>query len=359
MRVTRYCVVVLVTSLISTSSRADEGPGPGPSIPRPDFNRIDYQRPQDYLGLEESLGTLERIRRLAATLKADRPERSLMAIGKWIETNLACDNDAAYVWRDFGRIVDSKVYGGCADHSVIFGSLARACGIPTVWVKTMDADWIREFRQSGTCTSWRGHVFLEVYIRGRWKLLDAVALVLYDEYNPAQRILPGERYAYDKGGDPRALVLSTDWERWKEQTAAYFADFDLSRLPVGHGRALGTVYVVANSPVWQAIDRRVRSLGYRCKSFNTGYEKLLPEARGGDLIVTCVGDRPVLPARYHAEYLPINLDELRKHVQRDRKGILRKRLDDGTRVTLVYAADIASLLEVVEGLDLNDEVRMP
>jgi hypothetical protein len=27
------------------------------------------------------------------------------------------------------------------------------------------------------------------------------------------RILPGGRYAYDKGGDPRAMILSTDWER--------------------------------------------------------------------------------------------------------------------------------------------------
>ena len=55
--------------------------------------------------------------------------------------------------------------------------------------------------------------FLEVFLGGKWQLLNASNLQLYDDYLPSTRILPGNRYAYDKGADPRELVLSPDWER--------------------------------------------------------------------------------------------------------------------------------------------------
>ena len=112
-------------------------------------------------------------------------------VGRWIEANLRYDAQCAYEWRDFDGVVDLGKYGGCADHAVVFGALARACGIPCVWVKTMDADWIREFTANrGKCSSWRGHVYLEVHLRGRWMLLDASQLVLYEDYRPGERLLP-------------------------------------------------------------------------------------------------------------------------------------------------------------------------
>ena len=341
----RAFLALLAASCLCVPGRADDG-----SIPEPRFDRIDYGRHQDYLVLHKSLGDADHIRTLAASLKAESPERTLVAIGRWINSNLTCDNQAAYSWRDFDQVVGSKVYGGCADHALVFGALSRACGIPTVWVKTMDADWIREFRSTGTCTSWRGHVFLEVHLGGRWRLLDASGLRLYDDYDPAMRILPGNRYAYDKGGDPKEMVLSTDWERWKRQTATYFARFDLSKLPVGEGRSLGAVYVAADSPVWQALGRRMQALGYPTYSFNTDFDRYLALAKGGDLIITCVGDRPVLPEPYHARYLP---DELRARMKQYPKGVIRKRLDDGTRLLLVYGKNVDAVLKIVESLELE------
>jgi hypothetical protein len=68
--------------------------------------------------------------------------------------------------------------------------------------------------------------------------LDDTQLVLYDDYDPKSRILPGNRYAYDKGGDPYELILSARWEIWKKQVRANFSNFDLSKLPVGNGTDL-------------------------------------------------------------------------------------------------------------------------
>ncbi len=82
-------------------------------------------------------------------------------------------------------------------------------------------------------------------------LLDDTQLVLYEDYNPKIRILPGNRYAYDKGEDPFDLILSSRWEFWKAQTRAFCRDFDLSRLPVGKGQALvhGTQALVHSTKV--------------------------------------------------------------------------------------------------------------
>jgi len=348
-----YVITLASFSCLCLPLRADEPPTPEVAIPEPRIDRIDHDRPQDYLALHGSLGKPEQILKLAATLKADSPRRTLLAIGRWMNSNLTCDNRSAYAWRDFDRVLDSKVYGGCADHALVFGSLARACGIPTVWVKTMDADWIREFRTMGTCTSWRGHVFLEVHVDGRWRLLDASGLRLFDDYDPSMRILPGGRFAYDKGDDPKAMILSTDWERWKRQTATFFNGFDLAKLPVGDGHPLDVVYVAANSPVWQAIGRRMQSLGSQTISFNTDFERQLGLAKGGDLILTCVGDRPVLPVEYQDRYLPLTLKDLRLTMATEPKGTVRKRLDDGTRVTLVYGPDVEAVLKVVDSLVLE------
>jgi hypothetical protein len=99
----------------------------------------------------------------------------------------------------------------------------------------MDADWIRRFRTIGETDKWSGHVFLEVFFDGRWHLLNATQMELTDNSDQNARIVPGNRYAYDKGPNPFELPLSADWERWKIQTRAYFCKFDLSKLPVAQG----------------------------------------------------------------------------------------------------------------------------
>ena len=325
--------------------------------PVPSFTRINYAEPDRYLVLHPSFGDPDKIRQLAAPLRADSAEKTFDRIGRWITKTLKYDANAAYEYRDVDAACKAKVYGGCADHAIVFTALARACGIPAVFVKTMDVDWIREFRTTGTCKVWSGHVFLEVFVNGKWRLLDASAMQLYDDYTPTIRILPGNRYAYDKGSDPRELVLSPDWEPWKRQTAAYFARFNLAELPVGSGRTLDSdddVYIAADSPIWQAITRRCDSLGYRTRtSFNTDYDAILPKARGKYLIVTSVGERVVPPAGPYGRYLPLAAAEIRQRIGRDGAGVARKRLDDGTRVVLLYAKDVAGLLKLVETWELG------
>jgi hypothetical protein len=223
----------------------------------------------------------------------------------------------------------------------------------------MDADWIREFRAAGKSQSWRGHVFLEVFIDDKWKLLEPGGLTMYVDYDPrTRRLLPGERWAYDKGADPKAIVLSPDWERWKIQTAAHFKDFDLAQLPPGvgdRGRALiEKVYVAADSPVWQMIDKHLHAVGHKVSSFNTNWDVQLAAAKGGDLVITCVGQRLVLPPERH-DLLPIPYDQIQAKLQATPAGVERKTAADGTKVVLLYTRDVPAMRKLVEELQIQAE----
>ena len=111
-------------------------------------------------------------------------------------------------------------------------ALMKAAGVPAVWVKTMDVPWIWDLKKERPFESWSGHVFLEVYLDEQWMLLDPGAKQIYQNCSTESRILPGNRFAYHKGNDPQQMIMSLQWEPWKEQTKSYFARLDGSLLPV-------------------------------------------------------------------------------------------------------------------------------
>jgi len=341
--------IVLAAALVATTSAAAARP--------PDFHAVDYKALARHLRLLPTMGSAAVIRKTARGLRGATAVETLRNIGGWIERNLRLDPKVAYSWRRVDRIVADGVYGGCADHALLFGALARAAGIPTVWVKTMDESWIREFRRAPkgrSAGTWRGHVFLEVHLGGRWVLLDATQLRLYEDYSTASRHLPGGRYAYDKGTDPYEMVLSTRWAEWKRQTRAYFQGFDLAQIPVAGGRDLSPVslYVAADAPVWRWIAERARRQKVRTFSFNTDYGKHLAAARGKTLVITAVGDAIALPPSLDKAYLPVPRREIARRLKTVRHGQMTRGLPDGTRVVLLFARDLDAMAEAVQRLKL-------
>jgi transglutaminase-like putative cysteine protease len=85
------------------------------------------------------------IARIAAEIHGETEKEKLRAIDEWMKAHLRYRPEDAYAWRTADRMPSDGMYGACADHAVLFGSVARAVGIPTACVKTMDADGIREF----------------------------------------------------------------------------------------------------------------------------------------------------------------------------------------------------------------------
>jgi hypothetical protein len=61
----------------------------------------------------------------------------------------------------------------------------------------------------------------------------------------------------------------------------------------------------------------------------------------------------VLPENYQKRYLPISVDDVRAKMAQGPTGVVRKKLDDGTRVILVYGRDVDGDLKVAEQLALE------
>lgn len=329
-------------------------------VPPPRFDRVDRARPEACLALDPHAGDAASIRALAAPLRRETAEATLAAVDRFVARSLAFDPEAFDRWRTVEQMLADGTYGGCADHAMIYGTLLRACGVPTVWVKSMDLPWIERFRAGRfdpARDTWSGHVFLEVHLDGAWRLLDAAGRRLHRTYDPERRLLPGERYAYDKGGQPYELVLSLRWEPWKRQTAAFFEAHDpravlgRDRPPAATGDARPAsprVFVTGNDPRWRWAAAAAADAGAEVAlSFNADFERVLPTARGQELVVTCSRGEPVFPAALRSAWLPEGYERALAAEGPDAGRTLERRLADGTRVVLVPSTGRHDLVRAV------------
>ena len=352
-------LVVLVCVAFTTSLRAAD------EIPEPRLDRIDYAHPEKYVDVPESLARKATIGKIAGEIAGSTAAEKLAAIGAWIDAHAKYDASTFDRWRDVDRLLADGTYGGCADHATLFGAISRGCGIPTVWVKTLDLDWIAWFRaHPDRPKSWNGHVFVEVHVDGRWRLFDASQKRLYADYDVKQRILPGHRLADDKGGDPYELLLSTRWEDWKKQTRRFVQTLDMSLVPVGEAKSLrvdpaGGVYVAADNPEWTWICERVKALDLRIgPSGNCDWEDWMPAARRGVLIVAAIGGRTVLPESYWP-LLPAAPAKFGEALADRASVVLRKKAADGTDVVLFLARDKEALRSALAEFTLDGSKATP
>lgn len=283
----------------------------------PSVDRIDYANPGEYLEIPTSLGNAEAIRDLLNEWKGETDTETIRNVLDWKSANLSYNGDRAYKWRNFDTVLEEGCLASCADEAIFCGVVLKSLGIPTVWVKSMDVDWIWDFKTGPEPSRWSGHVFLEVYVDGAWCLLDPGASTLYRDYSPAMRILPGNRFAYDKGNDPKEMVMSLQWEEWKQQSREYFSDLDVAILPVdsrsGRSLARNQVYVIGNSPFYEKLTEMAREKGYRdVWSFNTQYDRMLPKAKGNLLLVETHHGKPVVSREVLEAYFPEAFEGLKR-----------------------------------------------
>lgn len=274
----------------------------------PIFDAIDYESPAKYLIMADSLGDAKEILNQAKALKSGNDRKTLANVLHWMATQLRYDGARAYEWRNFDTVASQKCFGSCADQAIACGALLKAAEIPAVWVKTMDVSWIWDFKKKRVFESWSGHVFLEIYLDGRWVLLDPGASRIYTDYSPRARILPGNRFAYHKGNDPKRMIMSLQWQAWKQQTISFFRELDESLLPVDAQSSMTVLprsFVIANSPYYQLFGELIRKNGGNPGlSFNADYDKHLPAAKGNRILVETHHGIPIVDVEILQQYFP-------------------------------------------------------
>lgn len=256
-------------------------------------------------------------------------------------------------YRDFGRLVRGFDHSGCAEHALLFANLARGCGIPAVYVKSSRHEWIRDFVAKGERGSFAGHVFLEVFVAGKWKLLDAQGMRIWDAYDTSDPELPGGLLAFEKGWDHFAMVHSTRRDEYIKEALQRWRGFDVSKLRrnenVGR-RLLPETFAITLAGEWELLGERTQV----SMAFDRGYwEEWKPKIKGKILLVTSFGGRTDVPEAEADAWLPIPLARLAELAHAGKSGVQQRRLGDGTLVVLLHAPGWNELMSLIWSTDFE------
>ncbi len=112
---------------------------------------------EKYLQSGEQTQFTTEIRKIALIFEGDMTER-VSQIFNWMGSLDLKKSDKVFRKRTADQIVKDGYITGCTDAGLVFIALARASGIPTKYVETIDKIWLRK---GGSLV--QGHVYAEVY----------------------------------------------------------------------------------------------------------------------------------------------------------------------------------------------------
>jgi hypothetical protein len=136
------------------------------------------------------------------------------------------------------------------------------------------------------------------------------------------------------------MVMSLQWQQWKEQTRSFFEKLDASQLPVdtmGAVSLVPQVFIIGNDPYYKVMTGMARSRGWSVrKSFNTDYDTEIPLTKGHLLLIETHSGEPIVD--------PAVLDRFYPQASRGLKLPARAIEIDGTTIMFVdFAASLDAL----------------
>lgn len=152
---------------------------------------IDYTHPKKYL----AQGKQSQISNPGVVDHLRSDEQSMAHLGdiyRWLKREFtrysARGKTIGVVTVD--QLLKERRLGGCHDYGLVFAAVARELGYPAVMARTVSLAWVKrsQARQKGTHV---GHVFVEVYLNGKWVLIDSTnGYYVEDGYDPADAVIP-------------------------------------------------------------------------------------------------------------------------------------------------------------------------
>ncbi|MEN8115410.1 MAG: transglutaminase domain-containing protein [Bacteroidota bacterium] len=208
-----FSILMLVIILFSCSKKEetnteliDEEPLPC-TIDMENFDYsfgIDYNNPDNYLtpGEQSDLDDnyVEAIRNAIGT--PDYDINGIKTICHWVNQNMVFSNAGGEMIgkKTANELYESKTFYGCHSQALIISSILREFGFPVVMIETASIVWAKEYNK-GTNQGFAGHVMSEVYVLGKWILLDNNCTYVedYDVMNPYISTMD-KNYQYNKQG---------------------------------------------------------------------------------------------------------------------------------------------------------------
>ncbi|MBI5030479.1 MAG: transglutaminase domain-containing protein [Chloroflexi bacterium] len=166
-------------------------PIPTPTKPYTSAFGIDYTQPSKYLtpGEQSRMSNTQVIDSLRG-----KPQ-SIAHLGQiyfWIKSGFtAYAAGGAYIGKvTTDQLLTERRLSGCHDWALVYASLVRELGYPAVLVDAAGVSWAKRFR-AGQKGSYLGHVFVEVFVAGKWVLIDSTNNWYVEVgYDPTHAFIP-------------------------------------------------------------------------------------------------------------------------------------------------------------------------
>jgi hypothetical protein len=154
---------------------------------------IDYANPEKYLvpGTQTTISSPELLDHLrTGEHSITHLRRIFLWMKKEFEGYSAHGATIGVVTVD--QLFEERLLGGCNDHGLVYVSMLRELGYPAVFVNSVSIAWV-ELYQVGDPEQHIGHTFVEVYVDGRWVLIDSTnGHYVEDGYDPSNPVIPLE-----------------------------------------------------------------------------------------------------------------------------------------------------------------------
>ena len=167
------------------------------------FYNIDYTEDVKEEFLRNGKQTLpnDKISNIANNIQGDNC--SIIVINRilyWMRNNLKYENNNSIKFkRTASQIINSGIYTGCSDFALLFETIAREKGIPTIHLQTVRKRFVEDL-QNGIQTATKGHHFCECCMNNKWILIDPLGDKILQDYNNKDFNL-GQYFVFSKSTD--------------------------------------------------------------------------------------------------------------------------------------------------------------
>jgi hypothetical protein len=198
----------------------------------------------------------------------------LRRIHRWIKANTRKHTGSkarVLVRRTASELLKARTLSGCNDWGILFTTLARACGLPAIYVKAIKKSWARRWMEGDESGKHLGHVFIEVYVNKKWILVDSTTGFYYTKYKPSEPNLPRGHYAYSKSKDPWDIGAKSMYivNKTLENIAEYLDGRKLVEPRYPRGFLIPTVAVVASRPVVRHLSRGFKQIRFQRRTIRS------------------------------------------------------------------------------------------
>lgn len=180
------------------------------------FYNIDHSNPTDFLKNGPQTQNINH-KDVLEKFNDNKDLSTLIEIYRYIsETEYKNSSDISIdkFARTVEEIIESKTLTGCTDYGLLFASLARDKGIPTIFIQTAHESWIYD-RVREIDKGIFGHILIEVYIDGKWRYIDSTSGKYFPEYNTDNFSLNDGYYVFSKSIEVYDSGISTENENFQ------------------------------------------------------------------------------------------------------------------------------------------------